>query len=65
MNKIHFESMFFGGTILITLRALNGGEKNTGISLNGEEEYVKTKQQQKRDKSVRRLLRQEEKEYVI
>lgn len=30
-----------------------------------EEEYVKIKQQQKRDKNVRRLLRQEEKEYVL
>jgi hypothetical protein len=30
-----------------------------------EEECLKIKQQQKRDKSVRRLLKQEEKEYVI
>jgi hypothetical protein len=30
-----------------------------------EEEYVKIKQQQKRDKNVRRLLRQEEKDYVL
>jgi len=30
-----------------------------------EEEMVKVKQQHKRDKDVRRMMRQEEKEYVL